>query len=114
MSETKGDPAIINDVGNRCLTAGMDLHSTAADTAGYGTFDLSSLGEAGNGALIVARYERCISEAHAMAENLAAVLEEDGYHLQRASRDLDVVMGGTEGSPESSGPGTTGGGPTAW
>ncbi|NDL55670.1 hypothetical protein [Phytoactinopolyspora mesophila] len=61
-----------------------------------GTFDRASLGQATVGVMFHESYDVSVCCFARLVENLCAVLEPDGEHLQRASRDIDVVMNRTE------------------
>lgn len=104
MTDVRGDPAVLNDVGNRCLTAGRDLTGAGTGMSEQGTFDRASLGQAAVGTTIDADYADAVAEAAGLVSNLSLVLEEDGYHLQRASRDIDTVMNRCEPSGSAAPP----------
>ncbi|NED94011.1 hypothetical protein G1H11_01650 [Phytoactinopolyspora alkaliphila] len=96
MSKVKGNPETLNDVGNRMLTSSRDLTGSGAAVGEQGTFDRASLGQATVGVMIHESYDVAVYSCARLVENLCAVLESDGEHLQRASRDIDEVMNRTE------------------
>lgn len=92
MSEVKANPETLNDVGNRMLTSSRDITDEMTSVGEHATFDESALGRAGDNSQISDAFTSVVSEVSGMLENLSAVLEADGNHIQRASRDIDEVL----------------------
>lgn len=92
MGEVKANPETLNDVGNRMLTSSRDLTEAMTSVGEHGTFDASSLGRAGNNSRLPDSFTSVVGEMSGILENLGAVLEADGDHIQRASRDIDEVL----------------------
>ncbi|AYY13036.1 hypothetical protein EF847_10325 [Actinobacteria bacterium YIM 96077] len=78
------------------LTSSRDLTESGAAVGEQGTFDRACLGQAAVGVMIHESYTTAVYSSARLVENLCAVLESDGEHLQRASRDIDEVMNRTE------------------
>ncbi len=92
MSDVKANPETLNDVGNRMLTSSRDLTEAMTSMGKHATFDASSLGRAGSDSLLPDAFASTVGEVSGILENLSAVLEADGNHIQRASRDIDEVL----------------------
>ena|SRR5690625_2420052 len=92
MGEVKANPETLNDVGNRMLTSSRDLTEAMTSVGEQGSFDASSLGRAGSDSRLPDSFTSVVGEMSGILENLSAVLEADGDHIQRASRDIDEVL----------------------
>lgn len=87
-----GDPTVLNDVGNDMMSAGKGLTSSWRGMGAFAALPVSTLGRAGTGTPLGATYNAATEALEAVVSTLGATLEDDGYHLQRASLEIDVVM----------------------
>lgn len=87
-----GDPAVLNDCGNDLMTTSTELFDGRTAMAREGVFQRSALGHAASGTVIDTAYANAVEAVARAAANLQSTLSEDGYHLQRGSRDIDTVM----------------------
>jgi len=101
-----GNPAVLNDCGNDLMSEATSVAEAVTTALGNSTFQTGSLGDAASGTAIGAAYADVVAALDAAASNLGGTLAEDGYLLQRASRELDTVMNDADGT----GSGSAGGG----
>lgn len=102
-----GDPAILNDCGNELMTASVTMDGGRTSMAQYQTMPASVATRAAMGAGLETAYSQAVDAIIRAASNLQATIADDGYHLQRGSRDIDSAMNSTGGG------GRVGGGPHA-
>lgn len=87
-----GDPTILNDCGNQLMTGSITLDHGRADMARRPTMPPAATDRAGVGTGVELAYEQALGAVVRAAAHLQATLSEDGYYLQRGSRDIDTVM----------------------
>lgn len=100
-----GDPAILNDCGNELMTASITMDGGRTSMARYQTMPSTVASRAAMGTGVETAYSQAVEAMIRAASNLQATISEDGYHLQRGSRDIDSAMNNGGGG------GNGGGGP---
>lgn len=98
-----GDPAVLNDVGNDRMTDGKQLRVRWGRAGEYSVLPAAATGKAGEGSGVEGAWGEAMESLGRAVDNLAATLEDDGYHLQRASLEIDTAMNrpGTGGGPQA-------------
>lgn len=100
-----GNPTVLNDVGNDMMTRSQRLIENTGRIGEHAAIDEASLGRAGEGVGLPGVYDEAVEALVEAMEFLATTLEDDGYHLQRASLELDRAMNNTCAPPTPPGPG---------
>lgn len=104
-----GDPAVLNAVGDDRLSDGKRLRAALGRGGQVASMPPSATGRAGTGTGIEGVWGEAQEALTRAMDFLSCTLENDGYHLQRASLEIDTAM--NQCAPPSSPPGR--GGPTA-
>lgn len=87
-----GDPTILNDCGNRLMTASIDLDGGRTSMAEHQSMPANAADRAAEGSGLETAYGEAVAAVVRAASNLQSTLAEDGYYLQRGSQAIDTVM----------------------
>lgn len=102
-----GDPAVLNAVGDDRMSDGKRLRMALGRGGEIASMPAGATGRAGTGTGVEGVWSEAQEALTRAMDFLSCTLENDGYHLQRASLEIDTAM--NESTP---GPGVPGG-PTA-
>lgn len=87
-----GDPAVLNAVGDDRMSDGMRLRQSLGSGGEVASMPAGATGRAGDGTGIEAVWGETMEALTRAMDHLACTLENDGYHLQRASLEIDEAM----------------------
>lgn len=102
-----GDPAVLNAVGDDRMSDGMRLRTSLGRGGEVASMPAGAAGRPGTGTGVEATWGEALEALTRTMDFFACTLENDGYHLQRASLEIDAAM--NQGGPGVGVPG----GPTA-
>lgn len=101
-----GDPAVINAVGDDRMGDGKRLREAQGRSAEVVTMPSGAAGPAGEGTGLETGWGDALEALTRTMDHLSCTLENDGYHLQRASLEIDEAMNScTPGGSGTGGPG---------
>ena len=92
-----GDPATLNDCGNQLMTASTTMDAGRSSMAQHQSMPSTVATRAAMGTGVETAYSQAVDAMIRAAANLQATIADDGYHLQRGSRDIDSAMNSTGG-----------------
>lgn len=87
-----GDPAVLNAVGDDRMSDGMRLRTALGRGGEIASMPAGATGQAGTGTGIEAVWSEALEALTRTMDFLSCTLENDGYHLQRASLEIDAAM----------------------